>query len=122
MNKHTNQHVKTPPKQSGNFLTGALFGWLAGAGAMLLFAPQSGKRTRAELQLKSLELREQATEAVENSVAQTCLKANQLTADLREKVKEIQHTEHALYAEQKERLREAVALSAETAPNHKTYA
>ena len=42
-------------------LIGLLVGGLAGAGAMLLLAPQSGEQTRTEIREKSLQLRDQTT-------------------------------------------------------------
>ena len=52
-------------------LIGGLIGGLVGAAAMLLLAPQSGKKTRAQIQKKSLQVRDQATEAVEDAMEQT---------------------------------------------------
>ena len=51
---------------------------------MLLLAPQSGKKTRTQIQRKSIELRDQTTEAVEDAVAQAGVKARQITADVHE--------------------------------------
>jgi gas vesicle protein len=51
-------------------LVGLLAGGLAGAGAMLLLAPQSGRRTRAKIQRKSAELREQTADTVEELLEQ----------------------------------------------------
>jgi gas vesicle protein len=65
-------------------LIGLLIGGLTGAVAMLLLAPQSGKETRAKMQQLSHELREQATEAVDDAVAQVRAKAGQVTHDVRE--------------------------------------
>ncbi|MBE3066888.1 MAG: YtxH domain-containing protein [Chloroflexi bacterium] len=47
-----------------NVLIGLLIGGLASAAAMLLFAPQSGKRTRAlihQIRQKSIQLRDRTT-------------------------------------------------------------
>jgi len=89
--------------QVGGFLAGLLMGGLAGAGAMLLLAPQSGKRTRAQIQLKSIELREQTTEAVEDALKQARSKGRQIRADVREKADELQQHGQAVLDEQKER-------------------
>jgi gas vesicle protein len=69
---------------------------------MLLLAPQSGKRTRAQIQLKSMELREQTTDAVEDAMAQTRTKARQIRADVRGKADELQQRGQAVLDEQKE--------------------
>jgi gas vesicle protein len=50
---------------------------------MLMLAPQSGKRTRAQLQRRSHELREQTAEAVGDAVAQASVKAHEITHDIR---------------------------------------
>jgi gas vesicle protein len=65
-------------------LAGLLIGGLAGAGAMLLVAPQSGKRTRAKIQRQGVELREQATDTVEDALDQARIKSHQITASVHE--------------------------------------
>jgi gas vesicle protein len=65
-------------------LVGLLIGGLAGAMAMLLLAPQSGRKTRARVYQLSHELREQTAETVEGAVAQVRVKAGQITHDVRE--------------------------------------
>ena len=47
-------------------LVGLLLGGLAGAGAMLLLAPQSGKKTRAKIQRKGRDLRNQTADTIED--------------------------------------------------------
>lgn len=72
-------------KQPANFLAGVLIGGMAGAVTALLFAPQSGRETRQQIQQKAAELRDQTTSTVENTFAQVQSKASQLKADLGEK-------------------------------------
>jgi len=48
------------------FLTGLLFGMLAGFGAMMLLAPKSGKNTRAQIELKGIELKNRAIDTYED--------------------------------------------------------
>ena len=86
------------------FLAGMLLGGLAGATTMLLMAPQSGKKTRDQIQHKSIELRDQATETVENAMAQVRQTAQQITGDVREKAEELQQRGHDTLDEQRERL------------------
>jgi len=88
--------------QLGGFLAGLLIGGLAGAVAMLLLAPQAGKKTRTQIQQKSIELRDQTTEAVEDALAQTRGKARQITADVREKADELEQRGQEVVDEQKE--------------------
>ena len=108
MKNETNQH-KSRINRPGSFLAGAILGGLAGAGAMLLMAQQSGKTTRDQIQLKSEELRDQASEAMDDAVAQTRQTARQITSDLRAKAREIQHSGEQMLAEQKARMSNAVA-------------
>ena len=86
------------------FLAGLLMGGLAGAGARLVLAPQSGKKTRAQIQRKSLELRDQTAETVEDTLAQARVKARQITADVHEQAEALQQRGQNMLDEQKERL------------------
>jgi gas vesicle protein len=86
------------------FLGGLLVGSLAGAVAMLLFAPQSGERTRTQIQQKSIELRKQTTDAVEDALAQTRHKARQIRASVQDQAEAIQQRGQDVLDEQKERL------------------
>ena len=88
--------------QLGGFMAGLLIGGLAGTVAMLLLAPQSGKRTRAQIQEKSIELRDQAVKNMEDAVAQTRTKGRQIRADVREKADELQQRGQDVLDEQKE--------------------
>ena len=72
-----------------NVLIGVLIGGLAGAAAMLLYAPQSGKRTRNLIQEKSIELRDQTNRNIKKAVAQVRSKTNSLKADVLEKAGEL---------------------------------
>ncbi len=101
MDNHDHEH-ENGVNQVGGFFAGLLIGGLAGAVAMLLLAPQSGKRTRAQIQLKSMELREQTTEAVEDALKQARTQGRQIRADVREKADELQQRGQAVLDEQKE--------------------
>jgi gas vesicle protein len=50
-------------------LTGLLIGTLAGLGAMMLFAPQSGKRTRSQIGQESTKLQDRAAHTFKDLVA-----------------------------------------------------
>ena len=83
--------------------TGLLLGSLIGAGVMLLLAPQSGKKTRKQLRRKGRDLREQATDAVDDTAAQIRAKAHQVTDSLHEHAEEMQQRGHAVVDEGKAR-------------------
>ena len=51
----------------GAFLIGFLVGGLTGAAVSLLFAPQAGEDTRALIRDKAIELRDRASETVEEA-------------------------------------------------------
>jgi gas vesicle protein len=72
------------------FAAGLLVGGLAGAGAMLLLAPQSGVRTRVQIRRKSLDLRDQAVEGVEETMEQVRTTSEQITAGVRKQAEKIQ--------------------------------
>jgi gas vesicle protein len=72
-----------------NVLVGVLIGGLAGALAMMLFAPQSGKRTRAQINRKSIQLRDRTTKNVKKAVAQVRSETNRITAEVHEKAGEL---------------------------------
>ena len=99
--EHTYEPAST---NAGGFLAGMVIGGLAGAGTMLLLAPQSGRRTRAEIQQKGLELRDQTVENVGNRVADARVQARKMTAPARRQVKVLQHRGQELIDEQRDRL------------------
>ena len=88
-------------------LTGLLIGGLAGAGAMLLLAPQSGEKTRAQIQEKGFELRDRTTGMVETAMAKVWLARKRVTRDGRRKAKELLHHGQTLVNEQLEHVSEA---------------
>ena len=67
---YENQEYKYPTNTALNILVGMLIGSIAGAVAMLLLAPQSGKDTRTQIQKRGIELRDRTTGMVEDTLAQ----------------------------------------------------
>jgi gas vesicle protein len=72
-----------------NILISLLAGGLAGAVAMLLFAPQSGKQTRDLIEEKSIQLRDQTTKEIKKAVKQIRSKTNLITAEVRERAEDL---------------------------------
>jgi gas vesicle protein len=89
-------------------VAGLLIGGLVGAGVMLLLAPQSGKRTRAQIQQKSIELRDQASEVVDDAVAQVRVKTRQIKAGISDKAEELQQRGQEMVVEQMDRVSAAL--------------
>jgi len=103
-NNEQEQEHETGANGTWSFLAGLLAGGLAGAGAMLMLAPQSGKKTRAQIQQKSIQLRDQTTEAVEDTVEQVGNKVRQITADVHGQAETLQQRGQDMLDEQKKRL------------------
>ena len=105
MQETTTEHTyESEAGNAGGFLAGMVIGGLAGAGTMLLLAPQSGRRTRAEIQHKGLELRDQTVENFGNRVADARTQARKMTAPARRQVKALQHRGQELVEEQLDRV------------------
>jgi gas vesicle protein len=88
--------------------TGLFIGSMIGAVTMLFLAPQSGKRTRTQVQQKSLELRDKAGEVVEDTMAQVRLESKKLTRTGRQKARKLMHQGHDLLTEQVAHVSEVV--------------
>ena len=97
-------------EQSGHtmtFLTGLVIGSLVGAGTMLLFAPQTGKKTRAELQVGAVELRDRTATTLKDTITQVKSKANQIKADVQIKAQDLGQQGQDLIAKQLEHVSQA---------------
>jgi len=91
-----------------NFLRGLLIGGMAGAAAMLLFAPQSGKRTRAQIQNQTIQLRDRTTQNIKKTVAQVRSKTEKLTAEVQEKAGDLKQLGQDKLVEQLDRVSAAL--------------
>jgi gas vesicle protein len=60
--------TESKAKHPATFLGGLILGSLASAVALLLFAPQSGKKTRQQIQQKANEIYDQTASTVEGAV------------------------------------------------------
>jgi len=87
-------------KRVGNIIsviTALVIGSLAGAGTMLLVAPKSGKKTRAELQGRALKLRKQTAKTMKGTVTQVKSKAQDLGHQGQGLLaKQVDHVSHAV--------------------------
>jgi gas vesicle protein len=90
--------------QLGGFLAGLLVGGLSGATAMLLLAPQSGKKTRAEIQRKGTEVHDQVVKGVEEATAQVRAKAREVTHDVQKQADDLQQRGQDVIDEQRDQL------------------
>ncbi len=88
-------------------LAGLLIGSLAGAVTMLLLAPQSGEKTRTQIQEKGLELRDRTTGMMDTAMAKVWLARKKITRDGRRKIKELMHHSQAQVTEQFEHVSDA---------------
>jgi len=99
MDTKNKKHTFTDqPNGIKSLLTGLLFGGILGAGTMLLFAPQSGSKTRAEVQRRAAQLREDTTEAVMDRVDQVKSKTGQIKAGVKSKAADLEHKGRDLLA------------------------
>lgn len=70
-------------------LTGFLVGGLVGYGAMILFVPQSGKMTRAQIEEKGTELQDQASDIFDEMVELSHFDNRKILAGTNEKPQSI---------------------------------
>lgn len=95
---------------NGNILgvfLGLLIGGLAGAAAMILLAPQSGKDTRKQIQKTGIQLRDRATGVMEEAMGQVRSNANTIMTGGRKKIKELKQQGQKLAVEQLDRVSSA---------------
>jgi gas vesicle protein len=72
------------------FWSGIVMGGVVGAGAMLLLAPQSGKKMRSQIQQEGQALRNEVAHSVETVVEQARGKAHRISEGVH---KEVEHLE-----------------------------
>ena len=87
-----------------NVLFGALIGGLAGAIAMVLLAPQSGKQTRDQIQNKAIELRDQTTMDIKKTINKVRSETGKITNDIKEKAGELKQLGQDKLVEQLDRV------------------
>jgi gas vesicle protein len=107
---NTNNQEFEHKEQSGNaisVLIGMVIGGLVGAVTMLLFAPQPGEKTRAELQDRALKLRDRTATTVKDTMTQVKSKANQLKVEMQIKAQDLGHQGQDLLVKQLENVSHA---------------
>ena len=105
--------AEVPERQGSGFvgiLGGLMIGSVAGAVAMLLLAPQSGKKTRLLIQDKSIQLRDRATGMMDDAFEQVRSSTNKIAAGGLQKADELKQQGQDLLAGQLDRV--AVAARA----------
>jgi len=96
-------------------MAGLVVGGLIGAAVMMIYAPQSGAKTRKMLRKKAMALRNQATETAgdareraEEALDQAVDRAREASEELRDRVENIQKRGQKTLDEQKERVADMV--------------
>jgi gas vesicle protein len=104
MDNYRPEHDRWVKNSGGLFvgLAALVAGGLIGAGAMLLMAPRSGKKTWAKIQHKGMELRDQVTETVEDAIEQTRGTARRVMAGVHKQTEELQQRGQDMLDDQKE--------------------
>jgi gas vesicle protein len=85
-------------------LAALMVGGLFGAGVMLFLAPQSGKKTRAKIRQKGMELLDETSEVVDDAKLLAEDKVRQIRLGVRKQTKELGRQGQALLDEQRSRL------------------
>lgn len=102
-----NQEYKHSNYNLANILIGILIGGLTSGLTVLLFTPNSGKKTRNEIKNKGVELLDRTTEFVNDFIGQVSSKLNNLTSNASEKIKEIKKHGKKLAIEQLDHVTDA---------------
>lgn len=84
LERHTNDG-----NNSRNVALGLFIGGLVGAATMLIFAPQSGRRTRAQIRSKGSQLRDQTSDMVDNAMEQVRSETQEITAGVQGKAERL---------------------------------
>ncbi|HEY9086862.1 MAG TPA: YtxH domain-containing protein [Anaerolineaceae bacterium] len=99
----------------GAFLIGFIIGGLTGAVSALLLAPQSGEETRTVIRERAIELRDRASESLEDAYARAeqaaadaRTRADELTKVAKERADELSRRGQVLVEEQRAKLGGAV--------------
>lgn len=108
---NSNQEFEYSRNTILNILAGLLIGSLAGAVAMLLMAPKSGKETRIQIQKKGIQLRHRTADMVEDTMAKVRSNAKKIATRGRRQIKEFKHLGKELAFEQLDHVSDVVKAS-----------
>jgi len=100
----TKQEMENGNRSPLDIVAGMLIGAAAGAAAMLLLAPRSGRDTRTQIKGKFIELRERGTAIVDDTLTQVRESTGRIARDGRDKAMELKEQGQELLAEQLERV------------------
>jgi len=110
----------------GAFLIGFIVGGLTGAITALLFAPQSGEETRTIIKDKAIELKDQTSETVgetitkaEKAAKDAVNRAEVLLEDAKKKASDIAKKGQVLLDESKEKVAKSAPRAKKAAPPKK---
>lgn len=103
MERKYSQAQAVDANNAWSFISGLFVGGLIGAGTMLMLAPQSGKKTRTQIHRKGLDIRDTATEGIEDVVEKVGDKARRIRASFQKEVKDLDHRGQDMFDEQKKR-------------------
>lgn len=95
-NEEGKEHSKNPLM----VLAGILIGFLAGAVTLFYLAPKSGKDSRVDIQNKGIELRDQTTEMMDDTMAQVRSNVNKFAQDSREMINDLRSNGQEIALEQ----------------------
>ena len=70
-------------------LLGMMIGGMLGAAIVLLYAPQSGKKTRTFIQEKSIQLRDQTNNLIKSEIEQVRFDSHKIMTDVQDKAVQI---------------------------------
>ena len=111
MKKHSQEYeylTGNEPSRVKSVLSGLLIGGLVGAGTALLFAPQAGDKTRADIQHKTMELRDRTAEGVKGAVSTVKDKTRQVTSSVKTKAHELTHRGRDVLDDELDQMNETV--------------
>ncbi|HSM70582.1 MAG TPA: YtxH domain-containing protein [Anaerolineales bacterium] len=98
---------------NGSWLTGLIFGSIVGAATMLFLAPQSGRKTRAEVQKGAEQLRNRTTEVMKDRFEQVKNKTDQIKTEVKVKAANIEHKGKDMLAKQLDNVSQAAKAGKE---------